>query len=404
MQIPSFIYLERYRNEGTRTYSSHADYTEAWEKYRPDAMQPSFELTLFEVPCDRMIVYTANPPQALSAAYLNSHNVMFGIHPQILDLCPNDPYVRQTLSMCTCHKHISVTPSSSTRTLYVVDQRTPHAIKVHFPFKVSRYGRRMRHEVLEQAINVSQELEDGIGHMDDRFAFLREVIAVAHKNLQPDSARGENWGYLVREMTPFPYVAGKSHLIPGFSLYGKDFFDPETSLLLYDLIGDRDPAAFLLENIMLPIIRHWVGCFLHFGYLLEPHGQNVILEVGANNTISRIIHRDLNVGIDIRRRRDIGLPDHRNHYNRMEHNAFHSISYDRFMGGHFFDRIVAACLEKYPDLSREDFTQPCLEEFVRLFPEHRHYFPRTVWYFSEQRDQFNKPLYRDTGVTPEWRP
>ncbi len=405
MRIPSFIYLERYRNEGTRTYSSQAAYTEAREQYRPNAAHSGFEMRLFEVPRDRMIVYTANPASALSAAYLRQHRVMFGIHPQVLELCPDDPYVRETLSMCAGRKHIAVQPSSSTRTLYVEDPHMPHAIKLHFPFKISRYGRRMRHEVLEQAINISQELENGIGQLDHRFAFLREVIAVVHENLQPGTARGENWGYLVRELTPFPNISDDCRLIPGFALYGRDFFDPESSLLLYDLIGNCDPLEFILENIMLPIIRHWVDCFLHFGYLLEPHGQNVIFEVDAGNIISRIVHRDLNLGIDIRRRRDVGLPDHgSNRYNRMEHNAFHSITYDRFMGGHFFDRIVTASLEKYPDLSREDFTRPCLKEFDRVFPEHRHYMPDTVWYFSQQKDRFNKPLYQDTGARPEWRP
>lgn len=405
MQIPSFFYLERYRNEGTRTYSSHAAYSEAAEKYRPDTKRSQFELTWFDVPRDRMIVYTANPPPTLSAAYLSDDKVMFAIHPQVLEMCPDDPYVRLTQFMSTRHKTTSVVASSSTRTLYALGQSTPHAIKVHFPFKISRYSRKMRDEVLTQAINVSQELEEGVDRLDVGFAFLREVIGVAHRNLQPESARGENWGYLVRDMTPFPYLTGKPTLIPGFALYGRDFFDPETPLLLYDLIGDRDPVAFVLENIMLPIIRHWVGCFLHFGYLLEPHGQNVILEVGADNTISRIIHRDLSVGIDMRRRRDIGLPDHRlNHYNRMEHDKFHSITYDRFMGGHFFDRLVAACQEKYPGLDRDDFVHPCREEFARICPEYQRYFPRTVWYFSEKRDQFNKPLYQDTGVAPEWRP
>jgi hypothetical protein len=405
MRIPSFVYLDRYRNEGTRTYSNHADYTEAQEEYRPDTIYQSFDLVLFEVPYDQMIVYSANPPHELSVSYLNKEKVMFAIHPQVLELCPDDPYVQHTLSLCTCQKHISVIPSSSTRTLYVENHGTPHALKVHFPFKVSRYGRKMRDEVLEQAINVSQELENGIGQLDDRFAFLRELIAVVHKNLPPVSVRGENWGYLVRDMRPFPDVDRKTQLIPGFALYGKDYFDPNVSLLLYDLLGDRNPVTFILENIMLPIIRHWVGCFLHFGYLLEPHGQNVILEVDGDYTISRIVHRDLSVGIDMRRRRDIGLPSHQlNQYNRMEHNAFHSIAYDKFMGGHFFDRLVNACLEKYPDLSREDFTQPCLEEFDRIFPEHTRYFPQTVWYFSEKRDQFNKPLYQDTGLSPEWRP
>ena len=404
-RLTSFIYLDRYRNEGTRTYSHHADYTEAENKYRPDNINQYFDLLLFEIPYDQMIVYSANPPQQLAYSYLKNHKVMFAIHPQVLELCFDDPYVQRTLSLCTGQKQISVIPSSSTRTLYVEDQKTPHAIKVHFPFKVSRYTRRMREEVLEQAINVSQELENGIEKLDDRFAFLRELIAVVHKNLQPTSDRGENWGYLVREMTPFPNVDKKSQLIPGFALYGRDFFDPNASLLLNYLVGDRNPVEYILENIMLPIIRHWVDCFLHFGYLLEPHAQNVILEIDENYTISRIIHRDLSVGIDMRRRRDIGLQSHHlNQYNRMEHSAFHSIAYDKFMGGHFFDRIVTACQEKYPDLSKENFTRPCLEEFDRIFPEHTEYFPQTVWYFSEKRDQFNKPLYQDTGLSPVWRP
>jgi len=403
--IPRFEYLERYRNEGTRTYSSHAAYTEAAAAYRPDSPQERFELPLFEIPRDQMLVYSANPGSELGSRYLADDKVMFAIHPQVLETCRQEDYVKRTLDLATGRKTISVAPSSSTRTLYALEQQPFNAVKVHFPFKISRYGRRMRHEVLEQAINVSREMEAGIGLLDERFAFLREVIAVCHPNLDPGSARGEHWGYLVRDMRPFPAGDASAHLVPGFALYGRDYFDPDIPLLLYDLIGDNDPPSFVLDNIMLPIVRHWVACFRQFGYLIEPHGQNVILEVNAAGKISRIIHRDLSVGIDMRRRRDIGLSEcGLNHYNRMEHDKFHSIVYDRFMGGHFFDRLLQACLENYAGLSREDFTGPCREEFARVFPEHGQYFPKTVWYFSEQRDEFNKPLYQDTGAAPEWRP
>ncbi len=405
ISFPPFEYLERYRNEGTRTYSSHAAYTEAADAYRPDSSRERFELPLFEIPRDRMLVYTANPGAELAGTYLVDDKVMFAIHPQVLETCHEEDYVQRTLDLSTGRTTMSVAPSSSTRTLYALDQLPLNAVKVHFPFKISRYGRRMRHEVLKQAINVSRELEAGIGLMDERFAFLREVIAVCHPNLDPDSIRGEHWGYLVRDMRPFPEGSANARLLPGFALYGRDFFDPEIPLLLYSLIGDSDPLAVVLESIMLPIIRHWVACFHHFGYLMEPHGQNVIFEIDTAGKISRIVHRDLSVGIDMRRRRDIGLSDRRlNHYNLMEHDRFHSIVYDRFMGGHFFDRLVQACLENYAGLSRDDFTGPCREEFARVFPEHEQYFPKTVWYFSEERDTFNKPLYKDTGAAPEWRP
>ena len=403
--FPSLIYLDRYRNEGTRTYSIHADYTEARQRYRPNSDHGQFDLPVFEVPCNQLKIYTANPPIELANTYLSENKALFCIHPQVIEERRNDPYVKHTLSIGTPHVNIVVSPSSSTRTLYVQDHKSPHAIKVHFPFRISRYGRRMRDEVLEQAINLSMELESGIYHFDPKFAFLREVIAVSHKNLQSDSPRGENWGYLVRDMIPFPAVEAKRHLIPGFALYGRDFFDSEKTLLLFDLIGNREPQSFVLHNIMLPIIRHWVDCFLHFGFLLEPHGQNVIFEVDANMEIKRIVHRDLSLGIDMRRRRDIQLADgNLNTYNRMQTNAFLSIAYDKFMGGHFFDRLVASCMEKWPELNAEDFCRPCRDEFMRIFPDSARYFPKSIWYFSEERDRFDKPRFEDTGKAPKWRP
>ena len=176
--IPSLIYADRYRNEGTRTYSEHADYTEAQERYRPNSRHTRFDLAVFEVPRDHMHVYTANPPAELARTYLGTKKTLFCIHPQILEENQEDPYVKQTLSIGTLQNSIAVSPSSSTRTLYVIDAKIPHAIKVHFPFRVSRYGRRMRDEVLEQTINISRELECGIHRLDDRFAILREVIGV----------------------------------------------------------------------------------------------------------------------------------------------------------------------------------------------------------------------------------
>ncbi len=88
----------------------------------------------------------------------------------------------------------------------------------------------------------------------------------------------------------------------------------------------------------------------------------------------------------------------------MESGHFHSIVYDKFMGNHFFDRIIDVCRKRYPRLSAEDFRRPCREEFARMLPHHRHYFPARIHYFSERRDEFGKPLYEDTGRLPVWRP
>jgi hypothetical protein len=206
-------------------------------------------------------------------------------------------------------------------------------------------------------------------------------------------------------MTPFPGQEGDTTLIPAFALYGRDFFDPAKEVLLWELIGDSPPLQWTLECLMLPIIRHWVACYRLFGFIMEPHGQNTLLEADPSGRITRVVHRDLNVGLDMRRRRDLGLSEEGlNDYNRMEGGEFTSIAFDKFMGGHLFDRVMGALQERYPALAAHDFREPCREEFARLFPDHERYLPRTVHYFTEERDEFGKPLFQDTGTAPDWRP
>lgn len=406
MTLPHLYYLERYRNKGTRTYSSHSEYTEADNTYRPDSDHQQFGLKVVELPKAYLNVYLANPTDELAGKYIQGDRVNFCVHPQLLADEVSDPYLQKSLQLNSPVREIPVIASSSTRTLFVLDQQSPHAVKVHFPYKVSRYTRKMRDEVVEQAVNVSAELENGITAMGDDFAFLREVIGISFKETEPnEDDRGANWGFVIRDMTPFPSADDARCLIPGFALYGEDFYHPETAPLLYELIGEHDPLQFVLNKIMLPIVRHWIDCFRHFGYMIEPHGQNVLLEVNSSLEIKRIVHRDLSVGIDMRRRRALGLSsENLNSYNRMEHSAFQSITYDRFMGNHFFSRLVECCVAHYPDLKKDDFTLACQREFAQRFPEYRDYFPQNIWYFSEQRDQYNKPLYEDTGIAPEWRP
>ncbi|MGI9535889.1 MAG: hypothetical protein ACR2PB_02375 [Desulfocapsaceae bacterium] len=404
MIIPSFTYLERYRNEGTRTYSRHSDYSEAETTYQPGGGAESFKLPVFRTPRRYLNIYTANPAKDLVHRYLGDDYALFCVHPQVVNRCRDDRYLHMIEQEGEGGPELLVEPSSSTRTL-LVRGKVPHALKVHFPFRVSRYGRKMRDEVVEQAVAVSLEIEKGIGHFDQSFGFLPEVIGVACRNLDESRDRGENWGYLVRDMRPLPAISEERYYVPGFALYGRDFSDPKREPLLWDLIASADPLEFVLENLMLPIIRHWVQCYQSFGFMLEPHGQNVLLELDSRLRVTRIVHRDLSVGIDMRRRAHQNLSSERlNSYNRMNNGEFLSITYDMFMGSHFFDRVAECCQERCAGLNAEDFREPCRRYFAELFPEHRDYLPANVYYFSEMRDRFGKPGYENTGRKPVWRP
>ena len=404
--LPPWLYLERYRNGGTRSYSPHAAYSESGEGYRPAGGHPTFDLPTWELPLESLRLWKASPPADLARLVLPHDGVSrFFVHPQVLEECPEDRYLRRTLSLGRRCASTPVSPSASTRTLFVHGVAPAHALKVHFPFRVSRYRRRMRGEVVEQAVAVSRAMEDWSPRAEPGFAFLREVIGVSHPVVEKAPSRGENWGYVVRDLTPFPHAGEVRHLVPGFALYGRDAFDDRLPPLLLDLADATDPAAWTLDTILLPTVRQWIACYRDLGFILEPHGQNVLLEVNDAGAVTRLVHRDLSVGIDMRRRRELALPDEGlNGYNRFDDGIFASIAFDRFMGTHFFEYLLRPLLDRDARLEMEDFRSPCRSEFERLFPDHADYLPRTVHYFSEERDPFGKPLYQDTGQTPTWRP
>ena len=124
--IPSFTYLDRYRNEGTRTYSLHSDYTEADERYRPTAIHQGFELPAFLIPSQETEIYAANPSPAIRASYLRGDAVLFCIHPQVLERQREDPYVQRTLALGRPGAPIPVTVHAGTMDLH--DQHSCESI------------------------------------------------------------------------------------------------------------------------------------------------------------------------------------------------------------------------------------------------------------------------------------
>jgi siderophore synthetase component len=407
MTWPSLIALERWRNEGTRTYSPHAAFTEAEPRYQPQNPSPHFLCPCLAIPQEQLRVYRAQPNPALEQRFLHRGLGWFPIHPQLFSQTEMDPTVQSAIQMAEGRRDLMVQPMASTRTLWVEDGSLDHAIKVHFPFRISRYHRKMREEVIVQALAVSQELQNREDDFPKDFGFLREVLGLVLPQAPQQTERGEHWGSLIREMEPYPQVESSQRrwLLPGFSLYGRDPFQPEAALLLDRMTQGKDVFEVLMDQIILPIIRHWIFAFRRMGFLLEPHGQNVLFEMDEQGTILRVIHRDLSIGIDMRRRQALGLSlTSFNGYNLMNHGWFNSITYDCFMGHHFFEPLVAHALARDPRLQKSDFYRVAQQVFAAELPDFDAYFPRTVWYFSEERDCYGKPGFQDTGEAPLWRP
>src|SRR5438128_2488707 len=80
--MEALLYMERYVDEGTKTYSPFAGRSEVAPEYRPQSARPSFSLISVRVPRDRMSVYMGDADKRLVEHYIRRDDVEFLIHPE----------------------------------------------------------------------------------------------------------------------------------------------------------------------------------------------------------------------------------------------------------------------------------------------------------------------------------
>ena len=78
----TFLYLERYINADSRTYSPFAHQSEGDLKYHPAGDTESFEVPCLEIPKEKITIYLNKPNSQLLNHYIRKETVLFPIHPE----------------------------------------------------------------------------------------------------------------------------------------------------------------------------------------------------------------------------------------------------------------------------------------------------------------------------------
>ncbi len=218
-----------------------------------------------------------------NAEHDNEKTVSFAVHPVafMVEGVDKPPWLHllTTAQARSESQLMRVAPSASSRTLIILDPRStnseqlpPFAVKCHCPVRISRYYRHFESHTVRHAVMMSAELER------INIPILPETLGIALPNTKD---RQGGWGFVVREMTPRPAILDrKTKLMPCFSLYGRDIHDLEGEPLLVKLIrhqSKKNAINYVLDYIMVPIIRNFCKAFLQLGILLEAHGQNTLL-------------------------------------------------------------------------------------------------------------------------------
>lgn len=391
-----FLYLERYVDEGSRTYSPFSHQSEVELQYQPINKIKSFEVPCLLIPKESVTIYLDNPDVKLLNHYIQKDTVLFPIHPEIFE----DTRIifmeelRKFLASSIC-----VSPTASTRTVMTMETKADtipiHFIKLHYPRQISRFIRRLRENTIQNCLETSKDLKN---LSIENFAYLPETIGMTYGS-GPDS-----WGFIIRETDPRPKLDNKRYLLPLFSLYSQDLNYPNDFPLLIQLIKflNEDPKTFTLNHIMKPIIQIWCTALKERGLVFEMHGQNTLLELDSRLSPTRIIYRDLDVYIDpeIREKHQLSLKFPKSHLIKDENReSVYSLKYDAFIGHHLFD-YLSSILETFYGIDPNEIQKGCKEAFHHFFPDADLYFKDRTFYYS---NEINKHKIIETTDRPKWR-
>lgn len=396
----SYVHMERYCGGGSRTYSPHAAYTEVSQIYRPDFKgMVTSELLFLRMDRSELRVRVGNPSPELRRTYVedDGDRLRFYVHPQLY-WNSDDPTVLWLKERIL--EGISVVPTASSRTLITaLEWRNfpTHFIKTHLPVRVSRMVRSLTSDEINSAVLTSVDVEK---MKNPQCGFLPDVFGAW--------LPGEQWGYLIREYKPRPYTDEERAMIPFFALYSQDILYPNDDPLLVQMINQLgvNPQQFVQDKIINAQIEAWCQVARERGIIMEPHGQNTLLEVGLDHQPKRIIERDLDCFVDGEIRRENGLDTP---FDRcmlgvdVPREPRFSLHYDHHLGRMLLD-YIADLSQKFFGISVTELQRDARDRFAEVFPNYMDFFPKTVYKMSEGINSDNSVTLVNSGQNPIWRP
>lgn len=198
--------------------------------------------------------------------------------------------------------HASATASSRTVLAWKPgDAAHPFFAKLSLNAQIGGVVRTIPKGEVARSVGVTKIL-DGEKKLPGSFTYLPEVFGVMPKGF-------ERGGMIVRQI-PADILSGERRYVPLFSLYA----DPPdgSKAMIEDMIAKsgESPETFVRTRIVRPFVEQWLDLLSHHGITTEPHGQNVLVEIGKDGLpTGKFLHRDFggfNVDFDAREKLGLG--------------------------------------------------------------------------------------------------
>lgn len=229
----------------------------------------------------------------------SAEHVLFPIHPSALGHYREFLLNAGARDVAEEGVRIWAMPTSSSRTLLAwVDGAPQSAVFVKTSLYSPLFGdRRIRRAQASRSVTLSAMLNSEAGELPHALAHLPEILAFTTR-------QAPHTGAIVRAI-PEAIKTGDVRLAPLFSLLGGSGDQVPLLLTMLERTG-TPPLQFVHEVLCKPFARLWLELSMSFGWILEAHGQDLLLELSAELTFQgRFYYRDfegLQVDWELRRR------------------------------------------------------------------------------------------------------
>jgi len=323
--------MERYINDGSPSgfTFSHG----CTKEYSPRHGKNSFSVPIIN--SDKIITYSINNDLAIDNAVRKG----IPIHPDFSKKIDLESFEWQFSAFDNY-------PTASSRTLLSVTKSNLFYLKLHYDGILCRVKRSLPYRKAIAEVEMSKYFKNFI---DKNSINNFGILASPFCNTYYDDKEENQFSAIIREFAPYPYKNEERFLIPFFSLFSKDVFNPNDESILFQLLKTfSNPEDIFYHKIIFPIIDIFVKIILHEGLIPEINAQNLLLEINEELEIKRIIFRDLmGVEKDLTLRDSCGL---KNDFDSINYKSIsiedplyfkrHSFSYDFKLSQYIIEPLV----------------------------------------------------------------
>jgi hypothetical protein len=221
---------------------------------------------------------------------LSSNQNWILVHP---DMYKNDFFKNSSFNLIR-FEHLKVSPTSSGRTVQLLNHKNRDYVKLHYDGILGRVHRGLSFKKAVAGPELSQYILRNIANLDNKISLFPETGArvLVNRKLNEDNEWGMTW------RSGVPYFQNKekiAFILPIYALFSYDRLASYESKLLLQLIDlqNVDPIEYVIEKLVYQIIDCYFELILNLGIQPEWNAQNLLIGFDKDLEPIKFIMRDI---------------------------------------------------------------------------------------------------------------